>query len=363
MSVVVDDRLTPVVDLVGRIVRTERVHGAAVAVVSRGQLVLEHYAGIAAPGLPAGPGTLWPLASLSKLYTAAMVVRLIERGELTLSTRAQTVLPRMDDGGREKITLRQLLTHTSGLIYESPDMPKLMANQTWLNEIVDEAYERPLAFDPGTGQLYSDLGYAVAGRMAATAMQDDFARLVSALVLEPSGLKETFFPVPPAEDNRIASVAAAFAEGTPGAMYNSRYSRELAHPAFGAYATLGDLLSFGLLFTPYASKQLFTGAGLRTMVSDQTGGDLPGERVTLATHVIHPWGLGVMIKARSGTPELVSPESFGHAGATGCILWIDPILDVVIAFVSNRHYNADPDGLFGRLDRVVNLTMSSLTQR
>lgn len=361
-GIVVDGRLEPVVDLVGRMVRTEGVSGAGVAIVSRGKLVLEHYEGMAGPGNPAGPETLWPLASISKLYTATTIVRLIELGELTLSTRAETILPRMTGGSKEKITLRQLLTHTSGLIYESPEMPALLTRQTPLVEIVDEVYTRPLAYAPGTDQLYSDLGFALAGRMAAVAMQEEFPNLLEELVLKPAGLRETFMSTPECGEERIAYVTGSFAEGTDGAMYNSTYARNLVHPAFGVIASLRDLLAFGLLFTPHAPRQLLSGAALRTMISDQTGGDFPGERVTPVTGVVHPWGLGFMLKARAGTPELVSPSSFGHAGASGCILWIDPVLDVVIAFVSNRHYNLDPDGFFARLDRVVNVTAACLTR-
>jgi CubicO group peptidase (beta-lactamase class C family) len=358
----VDERLQPVVDLVGRIVRTEGVQGAAIAVISRGKLAVEHYEGIAGPGHEASATTLWPLASISKLYTAAMLVRLIELGELTLSTRVQVVLQRMTGEGRERISLRQLLTHTSGLIYESPEMPKLMERLTPLSQIVDEAYGRPLAYSPGTDQLYSDLGFALAGRVASVAMQEELDNLIRELVLVPAGLSDTYFPPDPSLDSRIAYVTGPFAEGTPGAMYNSAYARALAHPAFGAFATLRDLLAFGLLFTPYAQRHLFSSAALRSMTSDQTGGDFPGERVMPIAGVIHPWGLGFMLKGRAGTPELVSPDSFGHAGATGCILWVDPIQDAVVAFVSNRHYNLDPDGFFARLDRVVNVTMACLSR-
>lgn len=359
---VADERLQPVVDLVGRMVRTEGVQGAAVAVVSRGKLALEHYEGLAGPGHPTAADTLWPLASISKLYTAAMIVRLIELGELTLSTRVQTILPRMKGDGRERISVRQLLTHTSGLIYESPEMPKLMEKQTPLSQIVDEVYERPLAYSPGTDQLYSDLGFAVLGRVGSVAAQEEFDNLIRQLVLEPAGLEDTHFPPDPALDDRIAYVTGPFAEGTPGAMYNSAYARALAHPAFGTVATLRDLLAFGLLFTPYSQRHLFSEAALRTMTSDQTGGDFPGERVMPVAGVIHPWGLGFFLKGKAGTPEFVSPDSFGHAGASGCILWIDPIQDAVVAFVSNRHYNLDPDGFFARLDRVVNVTMACLSR-
>src|SRR5215212_5030411 len=127
---VVDRRLAHGAGLVDRIVRADGVQGAGVAVLAGGEVVLEHYAGDAGPGSPAGPETLWPVASISKLYTATMIMRLIEQGDLTLITRAGSVLARFDGGGKEQITLRHLLTHTSGLPYESPQMARLLAAQT-----------------------------------------------------------------------------------------------------------------------------------------------------------------------------------------------------------------------------------------
>ena len=355
-----DGGVERVTELVGKIVRTEGFHGAGVAVLHRGNLVLEEYAGIAGPGRPAGPETLWPVASITKLYTATAIMRLVELGELALIMRAKSVLPRLDGGGKEEITLRQLLTHTSGLIYESPEMPALLARQASLAEIVDGAYESELAFAPGTDQLYSDFGYGLAGRIAAVAMQDEFHDLVRELVLEPAGLTDTFFPPPTSQHARIANITGAMNEGMPGAMYNSAYARGLAHPAFGAVATLRDLLAFGTLFTPHAERRLLSNAGLRTMTSDQTCGDEPGERVYPPAGIIHPWGIGFMLKGRAGVMELVSPSSFGHGGATGCVLWIDPVQDVVLAFVSNRHYGADPERFMPRLHRVTNAVTASL---
>jgi CubicO group peptidase (beta-lactamase class C family) len=355
-----DGRLQGVADLVGRMVRTEGVQGAGVAVLSGGKLVLEEYAGFASSDTPAGPDTLWPVASISKLYTATAIMRLIEQGKLALITRVRSVLPRFA-GGREEISLRQLLTHTSGLMYESPDMPRLLSEQTPLDTIVDEVYELLLDYPPGTDQRYSDLGYALAGRVASAARQDDFPNLVRELVLNPAGLRDTFLPPPPAVFDRIAYITGATGEGTPWAMYNSTYARGLAHPAFGVVATLRDLLAFGRLFTPYPDKQFLSGAALRAMTSDQTCGDEPGDRVVRPTGVVHPWGIGFMLKGRAGTMELVSPGSFGHAGATGCVLWVDPLPDIVVAFVSNLHYSAAAEAFMPRINRVVNATTTSLT--
>jgi len=198
--------------------------------------------------------------------------------------------------------------------------------------------------------------------MAAAAAQVDFPELVGDLVLEPAGLADTYLGPPARVSPRIAYISGALAEGTPGAMYNSPYARSLAHAAFGVVATLRDLLAFGALFTPHAERPVLSGAGLRALVSDQTGGDLPGHQVVRPVGVIHPYGLGFMLKGRGSMPELVAPSSFGHSGASGSILWVAPVLDVVVAFVSNRHANADPDGFTIRLDRVVNTTTASLTR-
>jgi len=275
--------------------------------------------------------------------------------------RVGSELSRLDGGGKEEITLRQLLTHTSGLPYEPPNNAQMLSDQASLGDIVDTAYTLPLEYQPGTDQRYGDLGYALAARLAAAVVQDDFPDLVRDLVFEAAGLSNTYFPPPAADIGRIAYVSGAANDSAVSVMYNSDYTRGLAHPAFGAFATLRDLLAFGTLFTPHAEKRLMSSAALRTMTSDQTCGDEPGEHVVQPTGVIHPWGIGFMLKGRAGRIELVSPSSFGHGGATGCLLWIDPVLDLVIAFVSNRHASASPDAFMPRLNRVVNTTTASLT--
>jgi CubicO group peptidase (beta-lactamase class C family) len=75
---------------------------------------------------------------------------LVERGALLLSTPVHAVLPDFRGDGREAITLRHLLTHTSGLVYESPEMEQRLIAQTPIEAMIDEAYTYPLMFSPGT---------------------------------------------------------------------------------------------------------------------------------------------------------------------------------------------------------------------
>lgn len=340
--------------------------GAALAAAVGGEQVVEWYGGEAAPGLTAGPDVLWPLASISKSYTAAMVLALVERGDLTLALRASEVLPEFRGDGREAITLRQLLTHTAGLIYESPEMEARLIAQTPLAALLDEIGSHPLLFPPGTAFSYSDYGYALAGQVAAVVTGKSFPDLVRELVLEPASLADTFMPPPPALSGRLAHVRAALGYGTPGAMYNAPYALALAHPSFGTVASANDLLRFGLLFAP-GGPRLHAAATVRAMTTDQTGGRavgyVPGGTGEISVPI--PWGYGFSLLVPH-TPavlgDLLPPGSFGHGGASGCRLIVNPVDRITIAIVSNSHARTGRERWNYRLTVAANGLMAALTE-
>ncbi|GBD16514.1 Esterase EstB [bacterium HR26] len=344
--------LSGATERIARFIEAGEISGAGLAVALGGQLVLEWYGGEAAPSLPAGPETLWPLASITKLYTAATIMALVERGVLTLGTPVRAVLPEFDGDGREAVTIHHLLTHTSGLLYEPEDMETLLRQQLPLDELVEAAFSEPLQFQPGTQVSYSDLGYAIAGMAAEEAAGRPFPALVRELVLEPAGLRETYFPLPPDEAGRLARVTGALAEGTPGHMYGPGYGLRLAHPAWGVVASLPDLLRFGLLFTPHAPVRILSRAAIRAMTSNQVGLAADGGI----------WGIGFELAGgHFGEGDLLSPASFGHSGATGCTVWVEPEADLVLAYVSNRHLNAGREAFVRRLATVINMVLAALT--
>lgn len=356
------ERLERAFALIERFVAGESVRGAGILVAVGDEIVGERYAGCAAPGRPATAETLWPLASISKLYTAAAAMALVEAGEITLGTRAATVLPEFAQGGRDRITLRHLLTHTSGLPYESPHMADRLEAQLSLEEMLRESYDGALLFPPGTNQVYSDYGIGLAGLICAKVAGLSFPDLVRKTVLEPGGLTDTWMPPPKSVSDRIAWIDGPLAEGTPGAMYNSAYARSLAHPAFGTVASARDLLRFGLLFDPNRDQLLFSRIATSTMITDQTGLDFPDELTEPMSPAVRAWGIGFHVKGRMAFPEFASPRAFGHPGATGCLLLVDPTYDIAIAYVSNRHLNLSLDDWNARLSRVTNVVMSDLTR-
>src|SRR4051794_2597514 len=361
------ERLSAVYERLARYIADGEFGGAALAAAIGGEQVAEWYGGEAAPGRAAGPETLWPLASISKSYTAAMVLATVERGDLTLATRASELLPGFTGDGREQITLRHLLTHTSGLIYESPEMEQRLIAQTPIGALLDEAYTHPLMFPPGTAFSYSDYGYGLAGRMAAVATGQSFPDLVRSLVLEPAGLADTFMPPSPSEHGRLAHVTDSLAYGTAGAMYNAPYALALAHPSFGTVASVNDLLRFGLLFAP-GGPRIHAAATVRAMTTDQTGGRTPGPAPggsANAPGVPIPWGYGFSIlgpHAPGAFGDLLPAGSFGHGGASGCTLLIDPADQITIAVVSNSHARTGRERWVHRLTVAVNGVMAALTR-
>ena len=240
-------------------------------------------------------------------------------------------------------------------------MAERLAAQVSLDEMVGEAYDCPMLFAPGKNQAYSDYGIGIAGMMCAKVAGVSFPELVRTRVLEPGGLHDTFMPPPDDVAERISYVDGALAEGTDGAMYNSTYARDLAHPAFGTVASARDLLKFGLLFDPNRDARLFSRAGTRALTSDQTGYDFPDAVTEPISPSVQAWGLGFQIKGAMTFPELVSPEAFGHPGASGCIVCVDPVYDVAFSFVSNRHLNLGLDAWNDRLMQITNVVMSCMT--
>jgi CubicO group peptidase (beta-lactamase class C family) len=356
--------LAPVFRRIERFLVDKEIDGAALAVVHRGELAAEWYCGDASPGRRAAPDTIWPLVCISKVYTAATVMALVERGELTLSMPVSAHLPAFKREGLDGIRLRHLLTHTSGLSRATPPrVEELISRQATLDEQLDDAFAQPPLFHPGTAFKYTDHGYAFAAQLAETVMAVPFSELVRTMVLQPAGLYDTFFPPHPSVYDRIAYVAGVPAEGSDGAFLNSDYFRQLAHPGLGAFATLRDLLQFGLLFTTRPPVRVLSAATVRSMTTDQTGGHAVGHVMPLYAPQRQPWGFGWSIRGSlgNGIEDLASPETFDHVGAAGAIVAIDPRSDITIAYTSNRFVHSNLEAFVGRLSAVVGMVLAALT--
>lgn len=329
-----------VAEVVERAIAEGHYAGAAVGVAVGARLVLEHYAGEAAPGVPASAETIWPLASISKCFTAAMAMRLVERGELSLETRVVDLIPRFRGDGREEIRLRHLLGHTSGLRYESPRLEELLLARAPLAEITEAAIGAAPLFAAGTRFSYSDDAYLLAGRLAEIVAGDPYAELVRSLVVDEMGLAATWAVPPLAVHERMARVRGVLAEGTDGAMYNSAYGLSLAHPAFGVVSSLRDMLRFAAHFAP-GGPRIHREATVALLTTPQVGiRGLHPLWPELGDDVAVGWGLTFEVQTGAVPGTLsgnASTGSFGHPGASGCRVVVDPASGTTVVVLTNTH--------------------------
>lgn len=142
------------------------VPSAEIAIVRDGRLVLTKAYGKASETLPARPDLPYQIASNSKQFTAMALLLLEDEGKLSLDDRVSKYLPGISGG--DKITIRELLSHTSGLqdFWPQDYMFKTMTVPTTPQAIVDRWAKKPLDFAPGTRWQYSNTGYVVAGMIA-----------------------------------------------------------------------------------------------------------------------------------------------------------------------------------------------------
>jgi beta-lactamase class C len=323
------------------------VPGAAAVVWHNGEIVGHRYAGEAQPGIPVDGQTLFGLASVTKPMTAATVMTLIESELISLDEPVETYLPGFatatssDDGLRHlrrEITVRQLLSHTSGLPEDLPRGTFASREAPTLREITDAMLRQPLWTTPGTELIYSNTGYGVLGRIAEAVTGRDFWEVTWENVFEPLELHDTIARPGPELDRRIGRVLDVYGQGRPTESYNSQYWRDLAIPWGGLYGSADDSVRFAATFLRKGDGFILPELA-QEMITDQVHG-LKGE--VQAARVKWPvayWGLGWEIKgtkAKHWTGNLTAPETFCHFGAAGTLLWADPTIDLAAAIFANR---------------------------
>ena len=177
-------------DAVARILASTGVPGASIAVVRDGRIAYAHAYGAAklTPATPATPAGRMPIASVSKQVTATAILLLAEDGKLSLDDKVSKYLPKVTGG--DGITIRQLLSHTSGLRdywpqdYDFADMAKPVAPAA----ILARWASAPLDFAPGTQWQYSNTGYVAAGLIIEAVAGEPLMTFLQRRIFHPLGI-------------------------------------------------------------------------------------------------------------------------------------------------------------------------------
>lgn len=276
--------------------------GAVVILVEGGETVFRQAYGLADVELsvPMTPDNVLRLGSVTKQFTAVAVMLLVEDGRLDLDAPVTRYLPDYParPEGAEPITLRHLLTHTSGVpSYTSfQDFEARMRENASVAEMLDRFDEKPLDFEPGTRFRYSNSGYSLLGAVLEAVSGQSYGELVEERIFDPLGMEHTSYGDP----ERIVPRRAEGYQGTSGNYENAPYiSMTQPHAAGALVSTVDDLAHWNAalqgdellgeaskreLWTPQRlDNGLPTGYGFGWVVSEhrgrpviQHGGGIPG---------------------------------------------------------------------------------------
>jgi CubicO group peptidase (beta-lactamase class C family) len=330
-------------------IESGRMGAAAILVARHGRVVLHRAFGrlSAAPGAPlVSPDSVFLVASITKPVTACSLMLLVERGLVSLGDPVKQYLPNFTGGERDKVQVRDLLRHTSGLPDMLPENIDLRRAHAPLSEFVRHTYVTPLLFSPRSEFRYQSMGVLLAGeiveRLSGTKLRD----FEKKEIFDPLGMKDSSLGLGGRRISDLVSCTAAPGADPAGEERfgpNSLYWRDLGCPWGGMHSSTTDLAILLQTFLDggmYAGTRVFSPATVAAMTSDQNA------------ELRAPWGLGWALgrsRAWNAFGDLVSGGAFGHAGANGTMAWADPETKLLCVILTNRPYSVDD----GRLLRLV----------
>jgi len=296
--------------------------------------------------------TIFDCASLTKVVaTTSAVMILVEEGRIRLNDRVTDYLPEFS-GGSSPITVRQLLTHFSGLRPDLDLKPAWSGYQTG----VKLAFAEKTATPPGARFVYSDINFILLGEMVRRVSGVTLPEFCRRRVFGPLGMRTTMFTPPASLGPRIAPTER-LADGVilRGVVHDptTRYMGGVAGHA-GLFSTAADLARFAAMLLDRGrsgNTRIFSPLTVEKMTTPQTAPNQP---------ILRGLGWDLDSPFSSNRGELLPAGSFGHTGYTGTSLWIDPVTQTFVILLANRVHPADRGSLTSLRSRVATAVAAAM---
>lgn len=275
--------------------------------------------------------TLFDLASLTKpIATATAIMILLNQEKLHLEDPVSHYLPMFGQNGKDKITIGQLLLHTSGLMADNPVQDYKEGDKKAFARIDQLA----LVAEPGKKFIYSDVGFIVLGELVERISGETLDVFARKNIFQPLGLKETGFRPPDHLSGRTAPTEKREGRWLRGEVHDPRADLlgGVAGHA-GLFSTAEDLAIYTQMILNRGSWQGKRILSERTVQLMTAPREVPGGRRALG------WDVQTTFSSNRG--EVFGVDSFGHTGFTGTSIWLDPGSRMAVIFLSNRVH---PDG-------------------
>ncbi len=337
---------SPIVSLVNAAIERHELPGAVV-LVGRGDAILyQRTFGLRASQPSPEPmteDTIFDLASLTKVVaTTTSVMKLMEEGRIRLNDRVAQFIPDFARYRKNGITIRHLLTHTSGL---RPDL-ELDVEFHGADEAVRRAVEEVALAAPGERFVYSDINFFLLGDIVHRVSGERLDQYAKQRIFVPLGMTDTMFLPPESLRSRIAPTEKCRPLAWPCGGPDVPFLRGIVHDPTarrmdgvaghaGLFSTAADLSRFCRMLLGGGSLgavRILSPATVARMTSPSTPAGMRDVRGL-------GWDIDSSYSANRG--ELFPLGSFGHTGFTGTSLWLDPHTGSYVVFLSNRVH---PDG-------------------
>jgi len=293
--------------------------------------------------------TVFDLASLTKcIATAISVMKLVEDGRVRLSDPVAVYLPEFAQNGKKDITVRDLLTHYSGL------RPDLDLQTPWKGR--DTAFEmatreRP-ANPPGSRFVYSDINFETLGFLVEKVTGISLGDYASQSIFAPLGMKDTRFLPPEEWVPRIAPTEYDEQGQMLRGVVHDPTARRMGGVAghAGLFSTADDLARF--------AEDMLSGFTVLSRAAVEKM-STPQQPVNAASLRGLGWDIDSPFSANRG--ELLPVGSFGHTGFTGTSLWIDPVTDTYIILLTNAVHPRGGKSLVSLRSKVATAVVQALS--
>ncbi len=334
----------------------QAVSGAVTLVVRKGALAHFEAAGFqdVEAKKPMAKDTIFQIMSMTKPFTGVAIMMLVEEGKIRLNDAVELHLPEFrnqwvlvsdKDGVRtlkkpaRPITIRDLMSHTSGLPNNTPLGPIMVKLDRTLADAALVYSQQPLDFEPGSEWRYSNTGIATLGRIIEVASGMSFEKFLETRIFQPLGMADSYIFLPAEKQARVAPVYGrkdghlAKADGNilAGDPLEFRKGAKYSGPEHMMYSTAWDLAQFYQMMLNHGTwngKRLLSPSSVATMTLLHTGdlkaGHNPGTGFGLTWEVT---------KNNQGTLTGQQIGTFGHGGAFGTYGWVDPKQNLVGVFL------------------------------
>ncbi len=368
------ERLDVAGELTKRWVEQNILNSAVILVARRGTIVLHEAFGrlnFEPDSPPIGLDTIYLMTSLTKPVTATALLCLVEDGLVGLNHPVVDYIPEFVGEGKEKVMVRQLLTHTSGITDQ--DVEKHSAEKRnkvnvpacddtqhpILNEYLFLGYDAPLSLMPDKEMRYCNYNYDLVGEIIRRVSGMSMDRFVTDRIFEKLGMSDSHYGTPEYKRNRIAVRSDRLTERV---KWSDSLLRDWRSGSSGMTSTALDMSIFAQMFLNkgvYDNERILSQSSAAIMTQNQ----IPGIGAIYRDQIIPKacWGYGWSIIGEKNAIDrgsLRSSKSFGHGGWGTVYLWCDPIYEIIGAFFStsnNAERTYKESGLF------ENIVMSSIT--